>query len=222
MIPAVLCFVFSGLDGASASLEPAPNDRIEVTEDEAHGCHAQVVAVRAFEKIKREHPKTDVPLEVNRARLRACLVEYRSKPHPEVDRQKADEGRAADLKARRLIFSARICLGENTRDYALSKIAEEKKYSKVAGSVNLSRLEDLKNDLMDADKDIADFKALVRQMKTRPLGCKEPTLTAVIECSPTRLIPLGEHSEDGNACDADEMQGMLRLLGGSDSFRPGD
>ena len=103
--------------------------------------------------------------------------------------------------------------------FPLSEIGKEKKYSKVAGSVNLSHLEELKHDLMDTDQAIADFRGLLKQMKTKPIGCKDPALAAIIECSPTRLLRPGEAGDGSSPFDAEEMQGMLRLLSKSDDFR---
>lgn len=149
--------------------------------------------------------------KANRVRLARQEEEQTASEHAaeEARIREAEESRARsdrDEAHRRTpafmqsVWSVQICIGEQNRSTALATLEQEKKYSRITGSANLSRREELKHDLQHADDLIAASKSQLKTARLRSSACL--TLRRLIDC-------VGVESED---CRAEKIQDALRLL----------
>ena len=76
-------------------------------------------------------------------------------------------------KAVRLMLSARLCAGQERRKRAMVEIAQEKKYARIGGALNLSKLRELQDEVRTADTIVAQSNLGLKQEKAKPLSCAQ-------------------------------------------------
>ena len=76
-------------------------------------------------------------------------------------------------KAVRLMLSARLCAGQERRKRAMAEIAQEKKYARIGGALNLSKLRELQDEVRTADIIVAQSNLGLKQEKAKPLSCAQ-------------------------------------------------
>jgi len=81
-----------------------------------------------------------------------------------------------------VVDSANLCDAKGKRAETLAKIATEKRYAKKAGVINLSDLEDLKQELLEEDERIATVTADLRRFPKNALRCNDTRLSALHNC----------------------------------------
>lgn len=91
------------------------------------------------------------------------------------------DGRS-DGKIMQVVDSANLCEAKGKRAETLGNIASEKRYAKKVGVVNLSDLEDLKQELRDEDERIATVTADLRRVRKNALRCNDPRLSTFQNC----------------------------------------
>lgn len=95
-----------------------------------------------------------------------------------------------------VVTSTKLCDARTERAATLRKIADEKKYARQVGVVNLSDLEDLKQELRDEDERIAGANAALKQTRRPPLRCEDKRISALRACLDEE--PPERCSEDGS------------------------
>lgn len=91
-------------------------------------------------------------------------------------------------------------------------LADERKYAKIVGAVNLSRLEDLKSTLRDADGEIAEARRALKAIKEKPQDCQGEALGQLVACDGSYLLRADETPAPGEACQNPDIQTILRLM----------
>lgn len=81
-----------------------------------------------------------------------------------------------------VVTSTKLCDAKGERADTLRKIADEKKYARQVGVVNLSDLEDLKQELRDEDERIAGAAAALKQTRRSPLRCDDKRISELRAC----------------------------------------
>jgi hypothetical protein len=91
------------------------------------------------------------------------------------------DGRS-DGKIMQVVDSANLCEAKGKRTETLGNIASEKRYARKVGVVNLSDLEDLKQELREEDERIATVTADLRRVRKNALRCNDPRLSTLQNC----------------------------------------
>jgi hypothetical protein len=81
-----------------------------------------------------------------------------------------------------VVTSTKLCDAKGERADTLHKIADEKKYARQVGVVNLGDLEDLKQELRDEDERIAGAAGALKQTKRSPLRCDDKRISELRAC----------------------------------------
>ncbi|HVV48989.1 MAG TPA: hypothetical protein VHO06_04970 [Polyangia bacterium] len=110
-----------------------------------------------------------------------------------------------------VVASGNLCDARSKRADAEREISSEKRYSKRAGVVNLSKLESLKDDLKEQDGRISRATAKLNGVNRKPLQCSDARLKTMQAC----------YSANGDgelpvACSADAVQAEVTLFGEDD------
>lgn len=127
----------------------------------------------------------DACLKVAAQRIDKMVAERKAAAARRLEEQRvailiASEGH--DPKVIQLVKSRAICVAMDDRKEALDSIATEKRYAKKAGVVSLSDLQQYKEDLQSADTRIADAKSEIAEAGLKPIGCREKSMAAFLEC----------------------------------------
>ena len=88
----------------------------------------------------------------------------------------------SDGSVMQVIDSANLCNANGKRTETLKKIATEKRYAQQVGVVNLSDLEDLKQELRDVDEQFGTATTELRRFRKNALRCTDPKVTALQRC----------------------------------------
>jgi len=128
------------------------------------------------------------------------------------ERSKADLERQRDPKIMSIAASAQLCWAMDERAEALKAIAEEQRYAKRAGVVNLSSLQTSKTDLREAEESIASNKAIMKKQKWAALSCKDPLVVSVKKCLPADVLDVRQKADPDDLCQTEKIQAFLRLV----------
>lgn len=106
-----------------------------------------------------------------------------------------------------VVASGNLCDARSKRADAEHEISTEKRYSKRAGVVNLSKLESLKDDLKEQEARISRATAKLNGVNRKPLQCSDERLRTMQAC----------YSANGDgelpvACSADAVQAEVTLF----------
>jgi hypothetical protein len=127
-------------------------------------------------------------------------------------KEKADNDTfRANTLAVRATWSSWLCYGKAARDAAMAAIAKEKKYSRIGGVVNLSRLSQLQDDVRAADEKIDQARAGLRQAHAKPFPCSHPGVAAFVECARQ-----WDSENVESRCTNLDLAGAVRVLSGAD------
>lgn len=180
--------------------------------DEEKACETVISIARS---LQRDPDSTPSSFAGVRQTVEGCLAGYRYQKNAkaaavassaEYHRVEALADNAQrDPAVVRTFNSLMLCRALDDRRTALREIGIEKKYAKKAGAINLSKLEELKSDLREADEQIADARAALKSASAKPLACSSSQVTELSECIG---FPIG--SPDISAdCRTDRMQALV-------------
>lgn len=113
--------------------------------------------------------------------LLLCLG-ARANADEHADREVKIAALRADKKVARLAWSAYLCAAREWRGGTLDAIAEEKKYARIGGAIDLAKMHSLQETLRSIDAWIVDAKADLRDRKLMPLSCKRDDVIELAEC----------------------------------------
>lgn len=82
----------------------------------------------------------------------------------------------------RLALSALVCLTKNDRTDALRAIADEKKYARIGGVQNNTKIYGLQQEVRAADQRTAFFLGELRKRKVTAIKCGDPTVRQIATC----------------------------------------
>lgn len=176
-------------------------DGIEYTEADAalSACGVAVGSLQSALGFIERHGN-DPSLVRNRQKARegltGCLESHRRVASQEQERSNRERAHKAELQRMsalveagrddaaimQIVDSGNICSTSYDRSGTLKEIADEKLYSKKVGVVNLARLEELKQDLRDADRALAASNADLRRLDRKPLPCTDGKLAELRFC----------------------------------------
>ena len=105
------------------------------------------------------------------------------------------------------VSSARLCDARNERRDVMEKIANEHKYARRVGVINLRELEDLKDDLRAVDDRIESETAALNDVRRSPLRCNDPKINEIRACVE------GESSE---RCSSERVRIRTTIFQGND------
>lgn len=138
----------------------------------------------------------------------------------EEDTRKADEERKiAEATAKRerieallsskptvrLALSAMICVSKTERTAALRAIADEKKYARIGGVQNMSKIYDLQMEVRAADRHAAWLGGEMKKRKVTAIKCGDSTVKQIAACI--------RGAADDARCLVDEIAGPLLVVG---------
>lgn len=110
----------------------------------------------------------------------------------------------SDRHVQQIVQTLAICGGDEARRQALAAIAKERRYSKQAGVVNLSLLEALKEDLRQADDQIAAARTALKSVGGKPTSCRHPDVALLSTCV--------DRDDSVAACESDDMRARVYLF----------
>ena len=103
----------------------------------------------------------------------------------------------------RLALSAMVCVTNSERADALRAIADEKKYSRIGGVQNNSKIYDLQQQVRQSDQQTALLVGDLKKRKTTAIKCADPTVKQIVAC-------LHAAAEDA-PCLVDSVAGPLEV-----------
>jgi len=137
---------------------------------DARGKRAQLEAVQAAINARNEAERTA------RAERQAATAEREERI------AKSAKALADTQKAAQWILSALICGEMAARAETMSSIAKERRYSKIGGVINLSRMSELQDDVASHDDSIRSARAALKGRKLPGLPCKDKTVRLFAAC----------------------------------------
>jgi hypothetical protein len=157
------------LDEAVADLEAARAQwrQVALKRDEA--------AKALGECVVRERAEFD-------ARVEARRVAAQEKADAESKRRERVVALVSDRPTMQVALSAMICVETVERAAALREIAAEKKYARVGGVQNNSKLYELQRQVRSHDERKLEWQKGLKVRKLKALGCALATVRPVVEC----------------------------------------
>lgn len=89
---------------------------------------------------------------------------------------------AADPVAQRLAWSANLCGALDMKAKQIAGIAQEKKYARYGGVVDATKIKGFQDWIRAADIRTERSKAALKQLKVKPLSCKDAKVAAIGNC----------------------------------------
>lgn len=138
------------------------------------------------------------------ARAAAKQAEKQRRAEEETAKRERVEKLMSSKPVVQLALSALVCVTNNERAGALRAIADEKKYARLGGVQNNTKIYELQQSIRESDQRVARFS---RELKTRNASatrCSDPKVRQVATCITAAI-------EDG-PCLVDDVKGPLQVV----------
>jgi hypothetical protein len=145
-------------------------------------------------RLKEEHHRAVAAKEEATKLADECVYKARTDYDRQADAERdaqerqlaADEAHNRDImsspKNVRGGLSGLICIADMVRSQALKEIKTEKRYARVAGVQDNSKLYELQTTVRSADEAKTKYRSQLKALKLRPLGCKSAVAKTVAAC----------------------------------------
>lgn len=121
-------------------------------------------------------------------------------------------GNAHDPKIGTVALSGAICFNGSVRAAALREIAQQKKYSKVGGALDLGAIRDQQNFVREADEGDASIRRTMTRLHFKALSCSDVRVRPVVACLAAGYGSDREDADPPAACRAGELGKQMETI----------
>lgn len=142
----------------------------------------ELTAAALKECVARERGAFDTRAEADRAEAQRRAEESQRQADKETKERERIKSLMGHRPTLQVAISAKLCVDAGGRATALREIAAEKKYARIGGVQNMSKLYELQQDVRDYDERKVVWQRTLKQLKLKALGCKASDVKPLAVC----------------------------------------